>query len=414
MSGPLDVVCEAAVVPIRDPGGEIVAEMHAYAYLADAEEDRPIAFFWNGGPGASAGLLHFGFAGPVRVEAIDGEPAFTPNELTLIDVMDLVYVDPIGTGLSGAVGDAEDAWFWGVETDAKAAAAFVEEFLEKRGMLDRPVVLCGESYGGIRIAAMLGPLGDRGIEPERLIMISPALDSRLLRPPSGSIHARRARADTMPSMAALAFERGLVDAGDVASFIDEAVEFAHGEYIDALEQGEDLPRSEIERLRPIRDGFTGGMDRDDTGRRDQHDARFRRSEAVMGGVPIDELAGSLRLLLSDVFEVETGGRYRLMNPSANAAWRAIGGRDRVFNSVVRTPAMVAGSCRGGGCPEVFIAGGWYDLVTPFSTNERLAAEGAFGDAGVTVRDYRAGHVIYADDEAHGALIADLRVWLSDG
>jgi len=407
-SGPRDVVCEAVEIVLPDQNGEPDAVMHAYSYSVDDDTDRPVTFLWNGGPGASAALLHTSFAGPVTapVES-DRARTLAYNPHTLIDLTDLVFVDPVGTGLSRAIPEGDASDFWGVTEDAKAAALFVSAYLRQREASSRPVYLCGESYGAVRVAAMLAPLDDAGIHPEGLILISPALESRTLRPKARSASARTARADTLPTYAAISLATGARTSDDARAFIEDACEFAHGPYLEALRAPERPTGEALELLTTLRDRFT---DRPDTDDRDQHDARFPQSGDAMNGIEVDELGAALSHLLRRAHTIETNGRYVLLNRQANMRWRSPSGRRGLSRSDIRATRMIADAAEAGRATRVFIAGGWYDLVTPFAISRRLAREGAFGDADITVTDYPAGHVIYADHDAHDDLAHDLREW----
>ncbi len=407
-SGPRDVVCEAIEIVLADDDGEPSAVMHAYSYSVDDGNDRPVTFLWNGGPGASSALLHTSFAGPVTAPLErDHADKLAHNPLTLIDLTDLVFVDPVGTGLSRAIPERDAAGFWGVTEDAEAAAQFVALFLAERGPPVRPVYLCGESYGAVRVAAMLEPLRTSGIRPEGLILISPALESRTLSPRPKTAPARTARADTLPTLAAIALANGARHADDPRSFIEDACDFAHGPYLEALRSSGRPSAETIERLAALRDRFT---DRPDTDDMDQHDARFPQSNDAMNGIEIDGLGQALSHLLRRAHAIETDGRYTLLNREANRRWKSPSGRRGLSRSDIRATRMIADAGDAGFSPRVFIAGGWYDLVTPFAISRRLEREGAFGGADVTVTDYPAGHVIYADPEAHDDLARDLREW----
>jgi len=409
-SGPLDVSCDGVVVEIPDEDGETSALMHAYAYTAGDASERPVTFLWNGGPGASAALLHCGFAAPMTTDLSDADGAgLAPNALTLIDQTDLVYVDPVGTGLSRATED-DDA-YWGVEADAIAAALFVSGFLETNGGDERPVYLCGESYGALRVSAMLAPLRALGIEVEGVIFISPALDSGALRPREGTAQARAARADRLPSYAALAAARGERDVNDERAFIEDACAFAHGPYLDVLLADERPSREEVRDLKAQRARFTG---KPSTRGRDRFDARRPASRDEIAGVQTEALRRALPELLNEVFEVETGERYVLMSYEANARWLNPSGSRGVARSDLHAADWIADHAADAPDPlRVFIAGGWYDLVTPFAIARRFHAEGAFGRCDVEVRDYPAGHVIYADPRAHRELARDIRTWFDE-
>ena len=84
-------------------------------------EDRPITFFYNGGPGSSTVWLHMGSLGPKHVvTAGDTHLPAAPytmvdNPNSLLDVSDLVFVDMPGTGFGRLVGKDAGKAFWGVD-----------------------------------------------------------------------------------------------------------------------------------------------------------------------------------------------------------------------------------------------------------------------------------------------------------
>src|SRR5262249_23383709 len=82
----------------------ISATSHVRTGVANSAA-RPVLFAFNGGPGASSTPLHFSLLGPKR--RVDESPRATKNqhpwvdnEQSLIDVADLVLIDPVGTGYS--------------------------------------------------------------------------------------------------------------------------------------------------------------------------------------------------------------------------------------------------------------------------------------------------------------------------
>ena len=88
-------------------------------------------FAYNGGPGSASIWLHMGILGPQRAVATDAD--FSPagpylhvdNEYSIIDEVDLVMIDPVGTGFSRPVGEGKGEDFWGVDQDIKSVAAAV-------------------------------------------------------------------------------------------------------------------------------------------------------------------------------------------------------------------------------------------------------------------------------------------------
>ena len=155
--------------------------MFYVAYIKrDAKaEDRPITFFYNGGPGSSTVWLHMGSLGPKHVVTSGDQhlPAapykLVDNANSLIDVSDLVFIDAPGTGFGRLIGkDAEKA-FWGVDQDAGAFARFIARFITKFGRWNSPKFVFGESYGTTRSAVLSPMLEDRqNIDLNGVILLS--------------------------------------------------------------------------------------------------------------------------------------------------------------------------------------------------------------------------------------------------
>src|SRR6202522_4299563 len=136
----------------------------AYFKSGDPSGQRPVTFFYNGGPGSSSVWLHMGAFGPKRVVTLDD--SHTPsapysivnNDYSLRDATDLVCVDAPGTGFSRIAGKDREKAFYGVDADAGAFADFISQFLAKYGRWNSPKYLFGESYGTTRSAALINVL----------------------------------------------------------------------------------------------------------------------------------------------------------------------------------------------------------------------------------------------------------------
>jgi carboxypeptidase C (cathepsin A) len=149
-----------------DKNLEPEASMFYVAYFKSGDQgaQRPVAFFYNGGPGSSTVWLHMGAFGPKRVITLDDShtPAapysIVNNEYSLLDATDLVFVDAPGTGFSRIAGTNREKAFYGVDADAEAFADFISQFLAKYGRWNSPKYLFGESYGTTRSAALINLL----------------------------------------------------------------------------------------------------------------------------------------------------------------------------------------------------------------------------------------------------------------
>ncbi|MEO8217880.1 MAG: peptidase S10, partial [Acidobacteriota bacterium] len=177
----------AEEVRLKDKEGDDTASFFTIYYAADdgrPAAERPLTFVFNGGPGSASLWLHLGLVGPKLIDipsdASDpGAPPYTlrDNPSTLLRATDLVFIDPVGTGFSHAMGEKKDEDFWGYDEDADSVAEFIRTFITMHGRWNSPKYILGESYGGIR-ASMLVPRLQQNLQIglNGVILISPALN----------------------------------------------------------------------------------------------------------------------------------------------------------------------------------------------------------------------------------------------
>ena len=150
----------AGSIRLFNDKGEPQADIAYTSYQLDDVDtrNRPVTFFFNGGPGASSAYLQLGNAGPWRLP-IDGEAAISsasaelkPNAETWLDFTDLVFIDPVDTGYSRFVTTDEDVRkrFFSIDGDVNTLAVAIRRWLQKSDRLLSPKFIVGESYGGIR------------------------------------------------------------------------------------------------------------------------------------------------------------------------------------------------------------------------------------------------------------------------
>lgn len=167
----LRYTAEVGRLAIRDvETGEPRGWMGYTAYrMADRTgKPRPVTFVWNGGPGSPSTLLHFGVAGPLRV---DGD-RLVANGDSWLDATDLVLVDPIGTGFSRPAKADYAPDFYGTVGDTMSVAEFVRAWRLTHGAENAPLYLAGESWGAPRAATVAYQLLKRDIAVAGLILIS--------------------------------------------------------------------------------------------------------------------------------------------------------------------------------------------------------------------------------------------------
>lgn len=227
-----------------------------------ATRRRPILFAFNGGPGSSSFWLHMGVLGPKRIVVED--PGLTPaapyrivnNEYSILDVADLVMIDPVGTGLSVPSGNKKFKDFWGVDQDIDSLTRFITQFLIAHDRMNSPKYLLGESYGTFRNAGLMKSLLDKGIAMNGVIMVSAVFDLRTLMFPPGDdlpyiVH--------FPSYAATAWYHDKIEnkTEDVYEFLDEVREFTENEYTPALFKGDQLRPEEKKEMAAKLARYTG-------------------------------------------------------------------------------------------------------------------------------------------------------------
>jgi carboxypeptidase C (cathepsin A) len=253
----------AGTLVLRDGKGNPTARMGYVAYTRKGFPDpgrRPITFAFNGGPGSSSIWLHMGALGPRRVVTADAVSTPPPpyrvvdNAYSLLDVTDLVMIDPVGTGFSHAVGKKEDKDFWGVDPDLASVAQFIVEYVNENDRWNSPKYLLGESYGTTRAAGLVNLLqSEKGMAFNGVVLVSVALDL-------GSIFDQlgndRAFVLYLPAFTAVAwYHHALPDRPDkLEPLLEEAKAFAAGPYAAALMKGDALTDAE-------RDAIAGQMHR---------------------------------------------------------------------------------------------------------------------------------------------------------
>ena len=180
-----DYTATAGRLPVVDKSGKHAADIFFIAYTKEQVQDfalRPIAFAFNGGPGAASVWLNLGAFGPKRVELPEEQQPSAPpyqlvdNAYSLLDLMDLVFIDPVGTGFSRPAAGIEASAFCGIDKDVSSIGEFIRAYVTRFERWTSPKFLAGESYGGLRAVLLAGYLHDQyGMDCNGLILLSPAL-----------------------------------------------------------------------------------------------------------------------------------------------------------------------------------------------------------------------------------------------
>ena len=201
---------------------------------------RPVMFAFNGGPGSSAVWLHLGVLGPKRVE-MPGDGTLAPrpparvidNPLSILDVCDLVFIDPVSTGYSRAEKDSKPADFHGLEEDVESVGDFIRRWVTEHDRWASPKFLLGESYGAVRAAGLASHLQSRnGMMLNGVVLLSGLLDFATMQGDLGS-------EVFLPSFTGVAHFHQQIT-GDRDALVRESAAFAFGDYAAALLKGNAL------------------------------------------------------------------------------------------------------------------------------------------------------------------------------
>ena len=446
------------------------AEIFAVSYVADRDDDRPVTFVFNGGPGASSAYLHMGAVGPRRVAfAPDGAlprlpPRLVANEESWLAFTDLVFVDPVGTGFSRIIkderqtGEAADKptagpdddarEYFGYKRDLESLCEFMGRWLSARGRWGSPVLIAGESYGGYRVGRLVRSLQETaGIGLSAAILISPALELASLAPTDYDVLGW---VDLVPTMAisAVHHRRSRVcEPGARPEEVYAAAErFATGDYATLLTRGASMPASDRERIlghladliglpaemvsraegRITIERFARELLRDERKVLGLYDATitttdpfpdretFTGPDPTLSGIAPVYTTAINRQLRSEI-GVQTDREYVLLSNEVNESWRDDAPEDFFTPPVGATDDFRYGMSLNPHL-KAFISHGRYDLVTPYYASDRLRNLMRLDPemaSRLTVRHFDGGHMFYAWEASRRQFTAAIAAFVSD-
>lgn len=438
---------------IKDDKDKPNASIFYVAYAEDGGDPRtrPVTFFYNGGPGSATIWLHMGSFGPVRVatESPDASnpPPFqvVPNTSSLIDRSDLVFIDAPMTGFSRVVGKGTPKDFTGVDEDVHAFEKFIVRYITVNQRWNSPKFLFGESYGTPRSAALVAALENDGIEFNGVTLLSSILNYNI-RSPGYDTSA----ISYLPSYTAIAYyyKKGK-HTGSMADAVQQAREFARGQYAEALAQGDKLPPAQFDtiaqkvadltgldlqyvketklRISPARfrkellrgddktigryDARFDGWDVDSAGETPGYDASSTGPEGAFVGAFHDYIQHDLKYMNSDPYVITAS-----FGQSWNYKHHPSGEQGNATQELPDTAMDLADAMRKNPKLRVFSANGYFDLATPFFATEydlshmelpqKLIGNIQFGY-------YPSGHMVYLNTEAQKQMKADLDRFYSE-
>lgn len=443
---------------LRDMDGAPIASIFSFTYLRTDVRDssRPVVFVFNGGPGSASIWIHMGAIGPRRVVLdADVNPSNVPpfgledNPNSILDVADLVFIDPVGTGFSVPLNGTDPKRFWGVDEDAEAVAQFIELWLSEYGRWNSPKYVLGESYGSIRAAVlpralMGGPIYTglmRGITLDGIILLGTTLEARQAGGDVPAVQLAAKQARSLPGIAATSAFHGLVEmpAGGVVEVYDAAAAYARDVYEPALRAHLGGTLSPETRAQVLADlsrmiGVPASVIGDDLHIDERsyakaalqqrgleigmYDSRYTLPLANSGGDPVADDPAMTRYVPGFVAAfhqmIRNDLNVSLARPYASIRWRELlFGWNWSRGGVAEGQSYatdIAWAMRRNPDLRVLVASGYYDLVTtPADARASIEAAGLPGDR-VTFTDYASGHMLYLGGTS-ADFSADLRDFL---
>jgi carboxypeptidase C (cathepsin A) len=434
----------AGLIPLTDKSGEKKASIFFVAYTRDGVEDpskRPITFAFNGGPGASSIWLHFGALGPRRVPVAHGDSPVPPpykvvdNEYSWIDLTDLVFIDPVGTGYSRSAQKQEPKQFYAVESDIQSVGDFIRLYVTQYQRWMSPKFIAGESYGTVRAVLLASHLHDTlGMDINGLVLISAVLNFQTF-----SFNAGNDLPYVMflPTYAATAsYHKKLSPElqSDLQKTVKEVEHWALNDYLAALAKGDALQGSEKNEIVEKLSRYTGVpksyIERKRLRiRRSDFRRELLRTENLTVGIldsrytittPSDEnffddpdivatvgpYVAALNDYLRDKLKYDSDLPYVFLSQEANRSWN--------WGSAAQGYLNVSGKLRDIISKlkylKVLIASGYYDLDAPyFATVYNVNHVGLDPSLrkNFKLAFYEAGHQMYTDLPSLKKLKADI-------
>lgn len=431
--------------------GKPIASIFSYSYFRKDVEDvanRPVIFGYNGGPGSSSMYVHTGFLGTRRLSY--GEPdrpsALGPytvidNPDCLLDVADIVLIDPVGTGYGVLLDDSKKDQFYGIEEDAEALLNFIETWLHRYNRWLSPKYLVGESYGCTRsanaagIAATSGKERGYGVSFDGIVMIGNTVTV-------GKYFGEGIPVEPsvlgFPTYAGVNWYHNHPSDQTVEDFVMEAKKFADTEYVLALYKGEALSEEEREHIIE-RCMYYTGVSREYLEKRDLkiEDDTFRGEVVKSKGLAVSRYDGRVTrpLYKSQLVEESNVGLrddatadrwdayfYAALNgdllPRLNVKlersyapicsyWKTWNKAEpngttaeKLRNAMCQTPGM-----------RTFFANGWFDVCTEFGYVWHTLDHAGLPKDRIYVKGYPSGHMIYLGEENVHSLCADIRSFI---
>lgn len=439
---PLYYLASVGRTKVRPSGPDGPAAVIVSTDYVAHDSSRPVVFLCNGGPIVSSAPLHMGAFGPRRASSTDGESV--DNEHALLDVADLVFYDPPGTGYSRVAEGTDLAAFAGVMEDASLMAAWVQQWLHDHHRRRSPVVLVGEGYGAIRVAVVAAELAARGVRLGGVCLVRqtpPNVIEICHRPANLTGHLT-----ALPTLAAVVRHQARLmrNARTVEQVIAEAAPFIATEPFAAVPHcprlvdsdpcptAQDLAKLTAvaadlwidQMLRLIADEFREELVSADHLAPDKYEARWARPpapvpdrstiEACLLGVRSEGIRGARQALdaavdthLRDFLKADLPEEYRRAAPELALRWSWAADHppfgDWVYGSALTEAMRILPRL------HVLVCMGIHDMPSMFGATEHTSTVRGWLPERVRLERYVGGdHTMHSEPDSLACLAADVR------
>lgn len=444
---------EAGHLSVRLGPKEPEAQIFFVAYSAlPRDPNRPITFLFNGGPGSSSIWLHMGAFGPKRVPldpngmpVRGGSRKAVANEESILDLTDLVFIDPVGTGYSKS---DDAAKFHEVRADGEITVEFIRAMLARDKRHGAPLYIAGESYGTIRASLVADGLQRRfSIPVTGVMLISPAVNTQVYRYVLGN---DLPYSIGFPALAMTAWyhKRAASDLQSLSfdEFRQRSEAFARGTLVRALFEGTALSDDEKKRIAGEMSRFLG-ISAEEILRRNLRVGNFEFAELLLRdqqktvgvldgrytGLPNSEpavmvagdytygfydasiavdsvFATAFRDYLASELKFASTDNYEILSLPTAASWKWDAAKNRFLyaGDTLRAAMTMNPSMK------LWVGNGYYDMVTPHLGAEyqihHLGLPAELLQKNVTMKFYPSGHMMYVHDDSMKAMKRDLAAW----
>ncbi len=414
--------------PVWDENAKPIASLHYTYYTRNNIKDsaaRPLLISFNGGPGSGSVWMHLAYTGP-KVLKIDDEGypvqpyGVSANPYSVLDVADIVYVNPVNTGYSRTIPasgkEVDRDKFFGINADIKYLAEWLNTFVTRNNKWRSPKYIIGESYGGTRVMGLsLALQNQQWMYLNGVIMVSPA-DYKVIRN-SGPV----AEAINLPYFTAAAWHHKALPPAlqnkDLLEILPESEAYTIDKLIPALAKGGFLDTTEKDAIAD-KMAYYSGLDKKDI--LDQNlvvptsffwknllkekggytvgrlDSRYLGIDKQLAGMKPDynsELTSwlhsftpAINYYLQEELNFKTDVKYNLFGPVHPWNNENDNTRDNLRHAMAQNPYL-----------NVMIQSGYYDGATTYFnakyTMWQVDPSGRMKDR-FSFKGYRSGHMMY--------------------